>query len=172
MRVVLQGLAPGVENHGHAKLGAKMPGISRDGGKCLGRRAEQDRVNGGFVLERNLAERCRQCEDDMKVRHRQQLGLPIREPFCPGQSLALGTVTVAAGVVSDTCCATIITLLDMAPEHRRPARRDGAHDPSLDAPETTGARLSKRRHGGGRYPPPPEPWHPLSRAARLPSGAD
>jgi hypothetical protein len=31
----------------------------------------------------------------MKVRHRQQLGLPIREPFCPGQSLALGTVTVA-----------------------------------------------------------------------------
>src|SRR5262245_53599202 len=32
----------------------------------------------------------------------------------------------------------------MAPEHHRPARRDCAHDPSLDAPETTGARLSKR----------------------------
>jgi hypothetical protein len=32
----------------------------------------------------------------------------------------------------------------MAPEHRRPACRDGAHDPALDAPETTGARLSKR----------------------------
>jgi hypothetical protein len=32
----------------------------------------------------------------------------------------------------------------MPPEHRRPARRDGAHDASLDAPETTGARLSKR----------------------------
>jgi hypothetical protein len=92
MRVVLQGLAPGVENHGHAELGAEMPGIGCDGGKCLGRRAEQDRVNGGFVLERDLAERCRQREDDMKVRHRQQLGLPIREPFCPGQSLALGTV--------------------------------------------------------------------------------
>jgi hypothetical protein len=105
---------------------------------------KQDRVNGGFVLERDLAERCRQCEDDMQVRHRQQLGLPIRKPFCPGQSLALGTVTVAARVVSDARCATIITLLDMAPEHRRPARRDGAHDPSLDASETTGARLSKR----------------------------
>src|SRR5204863_1258521 len=59
MRVVLQGLAPGVENQGHAELGAEMPGISGDGGKCLGRRAEQDRVNGGFVLERDLAERCR-----------------------------------------------------------------------------------------------------------------
>jgi hypothetical protein len=55
---------------------------------------------------------------DMKVRHRQQLGLPIR---APGQSLAVGTVTVAARVVSDARCATIITLLDMAPEHRRPA---------------------------------------------------
>jgi hypothetical protein len=31
----------------------------------------------------------------------------------------------------------------MAPEHRLPARRDGAHDPSLDAPETASARLSK-----------------------------
>jgi hypothetical protein len=39
MRVVLQGLAPGVENHGHAELGAEMPGISGDDGKCLGRRA-------------------------------------------------------------------------------------------------------------------------------------
>src|SRR5215831_5866405 len=154
MRVVLQGLAPGVENHGHAELGAEMPGISRDGGKCLGRRAEQNRVNGGLVLERNLANRRRQCEDDMKVRHRQQLALPIREPFCPGQSLALGTVTVAARVVSDARCATIIALLDMAPEHRRPARRDGAHDASLDAPEPTSARLSETlRHGGGRYPP-------------------
>jgi hypothetical protein len=35
-------------------------------------------------------------------------------------------------------------LLDMAPEHRCPARRDGAHDASLDAPEMTGMRLSKR----------------------------
>jgi hypothetical protein len=53
-------------------------------------------------------------------------------------------VTVAARVVSDARCATIIALLDMAPEHRRPACRDGAHNASLDAAETTGARLSKR----------------------------
>src|SRR5439155_16046896 len=54
------------------------------------------------------------------------------------------TVTVAARVVSDARCATVIALLDMAPEHRRPARRDGAHDASLDAPEMTGMRLSER----------------------------
>src|SRR5215468_651319 len=140
VRMMLQGLAPGVKNHGHTEFGAEMPGIGRDGGECLGRRAEQDRVDDGFVLERDLADRCRQCEDDMKVRHRQQFGLPIREPLGPRQPLAFGTVTVAARVVSDADCTAIVALLDMAAEHRRPARRDGAHDPSLDAPEMTGAR--------------------------------
>src|SRR6266403_2044799 len=52
-------------------------------------------------------------------------------------------MTVAARVVSDAGCAAIVALLDMAAEHRCPARRDGAHDPPLDAPEMTGARLSK-----------------------------
>ena len=110
----------------------------------------------------------------VKVRHRQQLGLPIREPFCPGQSLALGTVTVAARVVSDARCATIIALLDMALEHRRPARRDGAHDASLDAPETTGARLSKRfamaaediRHLQSRAMTPAQPGGTTSKRSR------
>ena len=67
----------------------------------------------------------------------------MREPFGARQSLALGTMAVAAGVVGDACAAAIIALLDVTAERRRPARRDGAHDASLDAPETTGARLSK-----------------------------
>ena len=40
MRVVLQGLSPGVQNHGHAELRAEMLGISRDGSERLGRRAK------------------------------------------------------------------------------------------------------------------------------------
>src|SRR6266705_6501740 len=80
----------------------------------------------------------------MKVWHWQQLGLPLREPLGPRQPLAFGTVTVAAGVVSDARCATIIALLDMAAERGRPAGRDGAHDATLDAPEMTGMCLSER----------------------------
>jgi hypothetical protein len=143
VRMMLQGLAPGVKNHGHTELGAEMPGIGRDGGECLSRRAEQDRVDDRLVLERDLADRCRQCEDDMKVRHRQQFGLPIREPLGPRQPLALRAMAVAAGVVGEARCATIIALLDMAAEHRRSARRDGAHDAPLDSPEMTGMRLSE-----------------------------
>jgi hypothetical protein len=54
MRMVLQGLPPGVQNHGHAELSAEMLGIGRDGGERLGRRAKQDRVDDRFVLERDL----------------------------------------------------------------------------------------------------------------------
>ena len=70
--------------------------------------------------------------------------MPLREPLGARQPLACGTVTVATRVVSDACRAAIIALLDMTTERRRPARRDGAHDASLDEPEMTGVCLSKR----------------------------
>ena len=70
MRVVLQGLAPGVENHGDAELGAEMLGIGGDGGERLGRRAEQDRVDNSLVLEGDLGHRRRQCEYDVEVGYR------------------------------------------------------------------------------------------------------
>jgi hypothetical protein len=139
VRMMLQDLAPGVKNHGHTELGAEMPGIGRDGGECLSRRAEQDRVDDGLVLERDLADRCRQCEDDMKVRHRQQFGLPIREPLGPRQPLAFGTVTVAARVVSDAGCTAIVSTgarnfieavqrrLDEHPEKMRQRRETVEH---------------------------------------------
>jgi hypothetical protein len=59
VRMMLQGLAPGVENHGHAELGAKMPGIGRDGGERLGGDTEQDRIDGSLILEGDLADRRR-----------------------------------------------------------------------------------------------------------------
>jgi hypothetical protein len=46
MRVVLQGLALGVENHGHAELSAEMPGISRDGGSVSA--AVRNRIEAEF----------------------------------------------------------------------------------------------------------------------------
>jgi hypothetical protein len=69
VRMVLQGLAPGVENHGRAELGAEMSRIGGDGGERLGRRVEQDRVDKGLVLEGDLADRCRSAK--------QNVGLPL-----------------------------------------------------------------------------------------------
>ena len=90
MRVVLQGLAPGVENHGHAELGAEMLGIGGDGGERLGRRAEQDRVDNGLVLESDLADQRWQGEHNVEVGYRQQFGLPLREPLGAHQPWHLG----------------------------------------------------------------------------------
>jgi hypothetical protein len=59
VRMMLQGLAPGVQHHGHAELGTKMPGIGRDGGERLGGDTAQDRVEGSLVLEGDLADRRR-----------------------------------------------------------------------------------------------------------------
>jgi hypothetical protein len=79
--MVLQGLTPGMEHRGDADLRAQMLGIGGDGGERLGRGAEQDCIDGGLVLEGDRTDRRRQGEDDVKVRHWQQLGLPIREPL-------------------------------------------------------------------------------------------
>src|SRR5262249_60002727 len=100
--------------------GTEMRGIGRDGGECLRGRAEQDGIDDGLVLERDLADRCRHCEDDMKVRHWQQLGLSLREPLGPRQALAFRTMTVAARVVGDAGRTTIIALLEMTPNPGRP----------------------------------------------------
>ena len=69
-----------------------------------------------------------------------------------------------------------LALLDMAPEHRRPARRDGAHDASLDAPiQASVLRLSERfamaaaediRHLQSRSHGSPQPGGTTSKRSR------
>jgi hypothetical protein len=115
MWMVLQGLAPGMENHGGAELRAEMLGIGGDGGEGLGGRTEQNRIDECLVLKGDLANRRRQGEDDMEVGHRQQLGLPLREPLGPCQRPALGAMAVAPGVVGNARRPAIIALLDLAP---------------------------------------------------------
>jgi hypothetical protein len=44
--------------------------IGGDGGERLSDGAEQDRIDGGLVLEGDLARQHREGEDDVEVRHR------------------------------------------------------------------------------------------------------
>ena len=97
MRVLLQGLTPGMEHRRDADLRAQMPGVGGDGGERLGGRAEQDRIDGGLVLEGDLGKRRGQREHDMEIRNRQQLGLPGRQPLGTRLPLALRAMAVAAG---------------------------------------------------------------------------
>jgi hypothetical protein len=78
----------------------------------------------------------------MEIRHRQQLGLALGEPFGAGQPLALGTMPITAGVVGDANEAAILAPLDMAAKSGGPTRLDRAHDATLDASYVPGMRLA------------------------------
>jgi len=107
-----------------------MLGIGGEGPHRLGRRLEQDVVDNRLVLQRDAGDRRRHREHQVEIRHRQQLGLAIGEPLRAGQTLALRTVPVAAGIVGDAGLAAILTPLNMAAERSRPTRLDGRYDPS------------------------------------------
>src|ERR1700693_3696073 len=117
---------------------AEMAWIGGDGGKRLGRAAEQDCIDGGLVLEGDLARWRRQGENDMEVRYRQQFGLSGGEALETHQPLALRAVAFTTGVVGIARQPAVVAPLDMAAERRCPARRDGTHDAPLDAAEMTG----------------------------------
>ena len=143
MRMVLQGLAPGMEDGSHAELGAEMLGVGRNGGERLRRAAEQDGIDDGLVLEGDLSVGRRHGDDDVEIRHRKEFGLSLGEPLRTCRALALRTMPIATGIVGDAGRTAIVALLDMTAEHRGAARRDGAHHASLDATEMTGIRLPK-----------------------------
>lgn len=174
MRMVLQGLAPGMEDGGHAELGAEMLGVGRDSGERLRRAAEQDGIDDGLVLEGDLSGGSRHGEDDMEIRHGKELSLSLGEPLRARRALALRAVPIATGVVGDAGRATVVALLEMAAERSRPACRNRAHDTPLDAAQMPGAGLPKRlavaaedvRHFQNR-----SHSGPLSRALRPPGGA-
>ena len=69
MRVLRQSLSPGVQHGEEADLCAEMIGIGGDGAQRLGRRAEQDVVDHGLVLERDVGDLGRHGEHDVEIRH-------------------------------------------------------------------------------------------------------
>ncbi len=83
MGMMLQGLAPGVQDGGDAKLGSEMPWIGGDSRERLGGRAHQDGIDDSLVLEGDRGRGRRQREDDVEVGYGQKLGLPGSEPLRP-----------------------------------------------------------------------------------------
>ena len=71
-------------------------GIGRDRQHRLGRRVEQQVVDHGLVVERDVGDLGRQREDDVEVADRQQVGLALGQPGARGGALALGAMPVAA----------------------------------------------------------------------------
>ena len=72
-----------------------------------------------------------ESENDVEVRGREEFGLTFFKPSLSGDVLTLGAVSIAAGVIEDTFCATVGTALDVASQGGGAAVKEVADDPVL-----------------------------------------
>jgi hypothetical protein len=114
----------------------------------LGRCVEQQVVDRGLVVERDVSDLGRQGEDDVEVSHRQQIGLALGQPRARGSALAFGAMPVAAAVVRDPPMAAVLTSFDTTPEGCGAAMLDRRHDFELMKAQVSGMSGPIRGAGG------------------------
>ena len=131
MRMVVEVLPPSVQHTCDANCCSKMLRIGSDGRQCLCCGGEEEGIDFGLVLIGDGADRRRQREHDMEVGNRQQLRLACHKPRFRCPPLALGTVAIAAGVISNARVRTVLAALDMPAERRGAADLDSRHDAPL-----------------------------------------
>ena len=103
--------SPGVEDGGEPDAGAEVFGVvglqptgltrGGDGDQGLGGGFEQQVIDDRLVLMGDIGDQSRQGEDDMEIRHEQEIGLAVGQPFLGSRGLALWAMPIAAGVVGD-----------------------------------------------------------------------
>ena len=96
MRVLLEFLIPGVKDAEESDLRAEVLGIAGSFEQRRGTAAEEQVIEQALVLEDESGELVGQGEDDMEVRHGQQLRRTRGQPPGTRVALAPGAVPVAA----------------------------------------------------------------------------
>ena len=129
--MMIEVLAPCVQDEQTADLGAKVLGIGRGLLKGLGGGPKQKIVNDFLVLLGQRRELVGKGENDVVVLNGQKLTLPIGEPLGAGRGLAFGAVPIPARVASDLEIATSIAAFDMAARGGGSAGGDIVEDPAF-----------------------------------------
>src|SRR5436309_11357123 len=98
--------------------------------RCLGSPAmtsgEQDVVELAWPGQSKGIERVGDGEDDVEIRHGQQLALALLEPLLAGLGLTARTMPVPARMPDHVTIAAMSTFIEMTAEGRSTAERDGA----------------------------------------------
>ena len=126
-----QRLAPGMQDGEEPDPSAEMFRIQGDFLERSTHSTKQETVDDAWVLERQRCEGLRHREDDVRVGHRQHLGLACLEPVRLGTTLTLRTVTVAARVVRDPLVSAAVAFLDVTTQVCSPAGGDRIDDRTL-----------------------------------------
>ncbi|OAG75402.1 hypothetical protein Amal_03419 [Acetobacter malorum] len=120
-----------MQHGGDADARAQMPGIGGDHHHGLRGSLEQQGVENGLVLKRDVGDPCRQGEDDMEIPDRQQIGLPFGQPCPCGVPLAARTMAVATTVIGNAPVSAVPTGRDMATQGCRATVLYRRHDLEL-----------------------------------------
>src|SRR4051812_45139381 len=134
VRMTDQGLPPRVEDAEDADRGAKMSRIGGDLTERRRARLKEPRVQTGPVPIGQGQERMREREDDVHIRHVEELPLARVQPAFARLRLTLRTVPVSTRVVGEGLMPAGVTPVEMSTERGRATARDGAeHGPLLHA---------------------------------------
>jgi len=136
--MLLQRLAPGVEDGDSPDLAPEVPGIGPEGGEGGPRGVEEEPIQDPGITLRERVQGMRQREDDVEVLHRQQRRLPRPHPARLGEGLALRAVPVPTRVVGDAERPAVITRFRVPAQGGRPAGPDGPEGAVLPAGQAVG----------------------------------
>ena len=126
--MMLEALAPGVEDHESPNRRAQPLRVGRDLQQGRRRRAKQQVVHDAFVRERDACQRFRHREDDVDVADREQLLLASGHPRVPHRRQTLGTMAIPTAVVREDRLRTLVTAIAMPTECRCSTLGDGPED--------------------------------------------
>jgi hypothetical protein len=133
--VELQVAGPGVQHGRDAGDGAETGGVAPQGEERPGSGAEQNCEDQPSVAEGERAQGGRQGEDDVEVVGVEDARHAPLDPARLAQALALGAVTVTAGVVGRALVAAGRAGVEVSAEGWGAADLDGANDRALFARE-------------------------------------
>ena len=128
--VQMQVPTPGVQHSEETDLRAQVPGVAGDGEQGLDG-AEQDPIDGLFVVEGDLGNLLRHGKDHVEVGHRQQFGSALLEPVFAGQPLTSGTMAIPARAIHDVGVLAVVAPFDSAAQGGGTAVDDGLHQAML-----------------------------------------
>jgi len=131
MRVMGQGLAPGVEDGEAAHLGPEMLRIPSHVLERRGHGVQEEPREQARVLECQGPQGVRQGNAHLAVGGLKDFPLSSGEPCGWRRAMTFGAATVAAGVVGLARVATLGALGEMAPESRAPAHGARPQGPML-----------------------------------------
>jgi len=112
-----QGLPPRVEDAQDANRRAKMLRVGRDLAECRRARLKEPRVQARAIPIGQRQQPMREREDDVHIRHVEQLALARVQPAFPGLRLTLRAVPIPTRVIGDGLVPAGVTPIEVPAEH-------------------------------------------------------